>query len=61
MWTRHKQVKSPTLLFGYDPTRKGFVPVELLSGFRGYLQVDGYDGYSRAKELPTWENSFQNL
>lgn len=33
------------LLFDYDPSRSGAVPVRLLEGYRGYLQCDGYEGY----------------
>lgn len=35
----------PVLLFDYDPSRSGTVPVRLLEGYRGYLQCDGYEGY----------------
>jgi len=37
---------SPIILFDYDPTRSQDVPVRLLEDYSGYLQVDGYDGYS---------------
>ncbi|MBF0165947.1 MAG: IS66 family transposase [Magnetococcales bacterium] len=33
------------VLFDYHASRGGAVPKELLSGFKGYLQTDGYDGY----------------
>ncbi|MCP4801192.1 MAG: IS66 family transposase [bacterium] len=33
------------VLFEYDPSRSGSVPLRLLEGFAGYLQTDGYDGY----------------
>lgn len=36
----------PILLFDYDPSRGQGVPLRLLEGFAGYLQVDGYDGYN---------------
>ena len=36
----------PVVLFDYDPSRSGAVPVRLLQGYRGYLMTDGYDGYS---------------
>lgn len=36
----------PIILFDYSPTRSGEVPSELLEGFKGTLQVDGYDGYA---------------
>ena len=36
----------PVVLYDYDPSRSGAVPVRLLSGYRGYLMTDGYDGYN---------------
>jgi transposase len=36
----------PVILFDYDPSRSQAVPQRLLEGYRGYLQVDGYDGYN---------------
>jgi transposase len=40
----------PVVLFRYEPTRSGAVARELLSGFRGYLQTDGYLGYEALGE-----------
>ena len=37
----------PSVLFEYDPSRAGSVPVRLLEGFSGILQADGYSGYSQ--------------
>ena len=37
-----------SVLFHYDPSRSGEVPLELLEGFKGYLQTDGYVGYNAA-------------
>lgn len=37
----------PAVLFDYDPSRSGTVPVRLLDGFTGVLQTDGYAGYNR--------------
>lgn len=34
------------VLYDYEPSRSGQVPVRLLEGFRGYLMTDGYDGYN---------------
>ena len=48
MWVRHRPGDRPIILYDYDPTRRGSVPIELLDGFKGYLQCDGYDGYSPA-------------
>jgi transposase len=36
----------PVVLYDYDPSRSGQVPVRLLEGYRGYLMTDGYDGYN---------------
>lgn len=36
----------PVVLYDYDPSRSGKVPVRLLEGYRGYLMTDGYDGYN---------------
>ncbi|WP_350940994.1 IS66 family transposase (plasmid) [Vibrio metschnikovii] len=37
-----------SVLFHYDPSRSGEVPITLLDGFKGYLQTDGYAGYNAA-------------
>lgn len=50
MWVRYASGVNPIVLYDYFPTRSGQVPIELLEGFSGYLQVDGYDGYSMACE-----------
>jgi transposase len=36
----------PVVVFDYDPSRSGTVPVRLLEGYQGYLMTDGYDGYN---------------
>lgn len=46
MWVRHRPGPHPIVLYDYSPTRSGDNPTRLLEGFRGYLQVDGYDGYA---------------
>jgi transposase len=33
------------ILFDYDPSRDGTVPMRLLEGFAGILQTDGYEAY----------------
>ena len=48
MWVRYSSGTNPIILYDYDHTRKGEVPLRLLEGFKGVLQVDGYDGYSLA-------------
>lgn len=42
-----------SVLYHYDPSRSGQVPLTLLDGFKGYLQTDGYSGYSPACEQYT--------
>lgn len=37
----------PVVLYDYDPSRSGEVPMRLLQGYRGYLMTDGYDGYNQ--------------
>lgn len=37
----------PVVVFDYDPSRSGEVPVRLLHDYRGYLMTDGYDGYNK--------------
>ena len=37
-----------SVLFHYDPSRSGEIPLDLLEGFKGYLQTDGYAGYNAA-------------
>lgn len=37
----------PSVLFAYDPSRAGSVPVRLLDEFGGLLQADGYSGYGQ--------------
>lgn len=48
MWLRHAPFGDSIVLYDYAPSRAGTVPIELLDGFSGTLQVDGYDGYSAA-------------
>ncbi len=44
--TRGGPPDQPSVLFEYDPSRSGAVPLRLLEGFEGgYLQTDGYAGY----------------
>ncbi len=48
MWvTRGGPPHQPSVLFEYDPSRSGSVPVRLLDDFAGILQADGYAGYAQ--------------
>ncbi|MBF0602793.1 MAG: IS66 family transposase, partial [Nitrospirae bacterium] len=44
------------ILFDYDPSRSGQVPLGLLTEYRGWLQTDGYSGYSAVGALPNVEH-----
>jgi transposase len=47
MWLyRSGRDRPPIVLYEYQPTRAGEHPRRLLSGFTGYLHVDGYAGYN---------------
>jgi len=57
MWV---QVAGPPgkkiVLYDYDPSRSGTVPVRLLEGWTGYLMTDGYSGYSAVARTPGVEH-----
>lgn len=40
----------PGVAFTYEPSRAGKHAVDILQGFGGVLQVDGYTGYNRVKD-----------
>lgn len=47
MWVRRGgPPDKPVILFDYDQTRSGSVPLRLLADWRGTLQTDGYEGYA---------------
>jgi transposase len=49
MWVQHGGPPGkPVVLYDYEPSRSGQVPLRLLEGWRGYLMTDGYDGYNLA-------------
>ena len=39
------------VLFDYDPSRGGEVPVRLLQDYQGYIMADGYDGYNAVAKI----------
>lgn len=46
MWVqRGGPSDKPVILFDYDPSRSGKVPIDLLADYKGWLQTDGYAGY----------------
>lgn len=36
----------PVVIYDYNPSRGGDVPMELVSGFQGFLMTDGYEAYN---------------
>jgi transposase len=47
MWVcRGGPLDAPCVLFRYSPTRAASVPQDMLKDFRGFLQTDGYQGYT---------------
>ena len=42
----------PAVLYRYDPSRSKAVPQQLLTGYTGYLQTDGYAGYNAILQDP---------
>lgn len=64
MWvTRGGPPDQPSVLFEYDPSRGGKVPVRLLDDFTGVLQADGYSGYgqvcaaNRLTRIGCWDHA----
>jgi hypothetical protein len=41
----------PVVLYEYQPGRGSKYPLNFLSGFKGYLQTDGYVGYDALKDV----------
>ena len=53
MWVlRGAPQDRPIVHFHYDPGRGSHVPIQLLEGYRGYLQTDGYAGYRAVLDDP---------
>jgi transposase len=53
MWVRcNGESHQPIVLFDYDPTRSGSVPIRLLNGYSGYLVTDAYAGYNAVLKNP---------
>lgn len=53
MWVQRGGLPDkPVVLFDYDPTRSGDVPIRLLEGWQGYLMTDDYGGYNAVAALP---------
>ena len=46
MWVYGRSGRDPIILYDYHPSRSATVPLAILKGYQGYLQVDGYSGYN---------------
>ena len=47
MWVfRGGDPDKPALIYQYHPTRSGEVPKNLVNGYQGYIQTDGYKAYN---------------
>ena len=52
MWLYRTGREGPAIiLYDYQTTRASKHPSQFLSGFKGYLQVDGYNGYNGLKDV----------
>jgi len=52
MWLyRSGRYSPPIVLFDYQTTRAGKHPRQFLAGFKGYLHIDGYDGYNGLSDV----------
>ena len=52
LWLYRTGIEGPPIvLYDYKETRAGNNPKEFLSGFKGYLQVDGYSGYHKVENV----------
>jgi hypothetical protein len=52
MWVYRRATGTPLVLYEYQETRQAKHPQQFLTGFKGYLQTDGYSGYEWAENLP---------
>jgi len=52
MWLFESSVHHQDIVFyHYDKSRSGLVPKQFLKDFRGYLHVDGYQGYNQVENV----------
>ncbi len=53
MWVmRGGPPEAPLILYRYHPSRSASIPLQYLSNYKGFLQTDGYDGYTEVGSLP---------
>jgi transposase len=49
-------LNAPVALYQYHPTRSGQLALDLLNGYQGYIQTDGYSGYDHLSTDPSIEH-----
>jgi transposase len=59
-WVYHNPIDK-TVMFDYQLTRAGKWPKMILSGFKGYLQTDGYEVYEQIVKDPAAEQKIIHL
>lgn len=53
MWVfRGGPPHQPVLIYVYHPSRSGQVPMDMLTGYEGFIQTDGYVGYDALGRRP---------
>ena len=53
MWVmRGGPPEAPLILYRYHPSRSASIPLQYLSDYNGFLQTDGYEGYTEVGSLP---------
>jgi len=64
MWVmRGGPPEKPVILFRYHPSRSASIPLQYLKDYKGFLQTDGYDGYTEVGSQPgiTHAGSFAHV
>jgi transposase len=59
-WVYHNPIDK-TVLFDYQPSRSSQGPKAILSGFKGYLQTDGYEVYEQIAKKPENKGKITHL
>jgi transposase len=59
-WVYHNPIDK-TVLFDYQPSRSSQGPKTILSGFKGYLQSDGYEVYQQIAKNPVNQRNIIHL
>lgn len=54
MWVtaRWDEEDKRIILYEFAPSRSSEIPLRIFQGFKGYIQTDGYEGYSQLGQMP---------